>query len=90
MADTCLDDIRVSTVFLGLEHNPLPDGRPALFETEVNVNGEANPLWQYATWEDAETGHAKIVGMIEAEIERVGGSSGEAARTVWERVAQRM
>ncbi|MFW7348337.1 MAG: hypothetical protein ACODTU_19800 [Pigmentiphaga sp.] len=90
VADTRLDDIRVSTAFLGLEHNPLPDGRPALFETEMNVNGEANPLRRYAVWEDAEAGHAEIVRMIKAEIASAGGSSGESARKVGERVVQRI
>lgn len=87
VADTRLGDIRVTTVFMGLEHNPLPDGRPTLFETEINIHGKASPLDRYAVWEDAEAGHAQVVRMIEAEIESVGGSSGEAAQAIWERIA---
>ncbi|WP_199770982.1 hypothetical protein [Achromobacter sp. AONIH1] len=56
----------------------------------MNVNGEASPLGRYAAWEDAEAGHAEIVRRIKAEIAEVGGSLGEAAKTVWEGVAQRM
>lgn len=90
MADTYLDDIRISTVFLDSEHNPLPDARPALFETEVNIRGEAHPMRRYAVWEDAEAGHAEFVAMIQAEVDRAGGSLGEAAKMVWSRLLQRL
>jgi len=50
----------VSTVFLGLDHNFF-GGPPLLFETMV-FGGKHN-LYQvrYSTWEQAETGHNRIV-----------------------------
>lgn len=67
VARTWIDDVRVSTVFLGLAHSPLPDGSPALFETEVYAHDGAEPVRRYATWEDAESGHAELVALIQAE-----------------------
>lgn len=90
VAQTWLGDVRVSTVFLGLEHNPLPDGSPALFETEVHVNGTANPVRRYAVWDDAEAGHAEIVAMIEAEIAKTDGSLDGSAGIAWDRVSKRL
>lgn len=59
-------ETRVSTVFLGLDHNFSDAGPPLLFETMVfsiytAINGETR---RYATWEDAETGHDQVVAWV--------------------------
>jgi hypothetical protein len=60
--DTARDDVRVSTVFLGIDHGW--DGRRELFETMVFVNGSSVDCERYATWDEAEEGHARWVAQV--------------------------
>lgn len=57
--------IRVSTVFLGMDHNWSNRGSAKWFETMVfwSIPGEDHDdfMDRYETWEEAEMGHAKIV-----------------------------
>jgi hypothetical protein len=54
--------IRVSTVFLGIDHNYAMNGRPVLFETMVFIGGwSEDEMWRYCTYEDAEAGHKEII-----------------------------
>jgi len=62
--DTFRDDVRVSTVFLGLDHNHYDDGPPILFETMVFVDGDGDRQERYRTWAEAEEGHENIVAEI--------------------------
>lgn len=58
---------RVSTVFLGLDHN-FGSGPPHIFETMVfdgPMNGETN---QYSTWEEAEAGHKAMCAYVQKEL----------------------
>ncbi len=56
-------DIRVSTVFLGLDHS-YGSGPPLLFETMV-FDGELDQECdRYTTWEQAEKGHKKMVERV--------------------------
>lgn len=59
-----IDGIRVSTVWLGIDHNFIHKGPPIIFETMV-FGGEQD-CWQtrYCTLADAEAGHAKVVATI--------------------------
>lgn len=56
----------VSTVFLGMKHGEGSDGRPLLFETFVihKPDDDSNVVRRYATWEEAEAGHAEIKEQI--------------------------
>ena len=65
VADTMQDDVRVSTVFLGLDHN-FGDlfGRPILFETMVFVDHDSVACDRYRTWDEAEAGHARWVMQV--------------------------
>ncbi len=50
--------VRVSTVFLGLDH-AWGDGPPMIFETMI-FGGEHDQYQErYSTWEEAEAGHKK-------------------------------
>jgi len=69
VAETWIDDICISTVFLGLDHNPLPDSDPALFETMVFANDADHQMRRYFIWEEAEAGHAEMVSLIREEME---------------------
>lgn len=62
-----IGDLRVSTVFLGLNHQFF-EGPPLWFETMVfSPELEGNePLWRYSTWEEAETGHRAVVAKVKA------------------------
>lgn len=86
VAQTWIDDVRVSTMFLGLAHSPLPDRSPALFETEVYTHHGAEPVRRYATWEGTESGHAELVAMIRAEVATTQVKGDEA----WGRVFDRL
>jgi hypothetical protein len=69
----------VSTVFLGVDHNFWGKGPPILFETMVFANpvkGEAFPeelgdlSLRYATWDEAEAGHADMVAEVRRKFWR--------------------
>jgi len=66
VAHTEIDDHKVSTVFLGLDHklDRHGPGPPILFETMIfsRVGTEDfEGCWRYSTRAEAEQGHAKVV-----------------------------
>jgi len=66
VAFTSLGSRRVSTVFLAVNHSYLPGGVPILFETMVFSEADNESLTRrYATWEEAEIGHAIVVSLLE-------------------------
>ncbi len=58
------EPVRVSTVFLGLDHNYLGDGEPLLFETMIFGGIHDEEQWRYSTWNEAVTGHYKAVKVV--------------------------
>lgn len=60
-----VDDIFVSTVFLGLDHNWLDNGPPILFETMV-FNKDRNELHcaRYCTKTEAIEGHMAVMARV--------------------------
>lgn len=54
----------VSTVFLTINHSHTLDGPPILFETLVFGGPLANEQERYATWDEAEVGHAWMVERV--------------------------
>ncbi len=62
---TMIGDIRISTVFLGLDHGMhFTNKIPVLFETMV-FGGELDSFqWRYCTYGDAKRGHYEIVNAI--------------------------
>lgn len=56
-------NILVSTVFLGLDHNYFGKGPPLLFETMLlsKTTSTGNYQERYATWDEAEKGHARAL-----------------------------
>jgi hypothetical protein len=57
--DTARDDVRVSTIFLAVDHGF--GGRKELFETMLFVNGSSVDCERYSTWSEAEEGHERWV-----------------------------
>jgi hypothetical protein len=55
------DKCSVSTVFLGLDHNFSDKGDPLLFETMIFGGPLDQYQRRYATWDQAERGHAEAV-----------------------------
>lgn len=65
-------DIKVSTVFLGLDHSfDASDAStvPILFETMIFGGQHDEYQQRYATWEQAEAGHKFAVQIAKGEIE---------------------
>jgi hypothetical protein len=61
--------VLVSTVFLGLDHRFVGDGPPLLFETMVFRDGDGDEQMRYATWAEAEAGHAAMLKEVMEEKE---------------------
>lgn len=59
VADTKKDNIRVSTVFLGVDHS-LGYGPLQVFETMVFGGEHDGDMNRYSTWEEAEKGHNTV------------------------------
>ena len=61
-------DVRVSTVFLGLDHQ-WGDGPPHLFETMIFGGPHAEYQERCSTWAQAEEQHAKALAIAKGEVE---------------------
>ena len=64
VGDDTINGVRVSTVFLGIDHNFTEQGNPVLFETMVFANPDDyinSYCERYSTWDEAEAGHKRIV-----------------------------
>lgn len=62
VAQDVVGDVRVSTVFLGIDHRFLDTkGPPLVFETMVFGGPLDQEQLRYSTWEEAERGHAAMV-----------------------------
>lgn len=64
VAHSTVGDIRISTVFLGLDHNFYNDGPPMLFDTMVFGGKLDKEMGRYSTWNEAERGHKKMVAKV--------------------------
>jgi hypothetical protein len=60
VADDRFGRVRVSTVFLGLDHNHF-GGEPLLFESLIFGGPLDGEMRRYPTWEQAERGHAEML-----------------------------
>lgn len=61
-------DVRVSTVFLGIDHD-WTGTHPELFETMIFGGDFAEDCWRYSTWDEAEKGHAEAVTQAQSPAE---------------------
>lgn len=70
VARTEVGSATVSTVFLALDHNH-GRGPPLLFETMIfTATGAAHGYQErYATWDEAESGHARAVAVVERDLD---------------------
>ena len=58
------EEIRVSTVFLGLDHNHSQEGPPILFETMIFGGEHDQSQWRYWTFDEALQGHRWSVELV--------------------------
>ena len=64
VADEIINGNRVSTVWLGLDHNHF-GGRPLLLETMIfDKDGSDIYCERYTTWQEAEEGHKKAIKWV--------------------------
>ena len=68
--ETEFGDIRVSTVFLGLDHN-FHDGIPLVFETMIFGMGDDGYCERCSTWEEAEKQHGKAVEVARQHVTKM-------------------
>ncbi len=61
--DELPNDVSVSTVFLGLEHNYTDEGPPLLFETMIFGGRWDDYCVRYSTWDEAVKGHQRAVDL---------------------------
>ena len=64
-----IGDVEISTVFLGRDLS-FGDGPLLLFETMIFGGELDESQWRYATWDEAETGHASAVEKVKAAKQR--------------------
>ena len=68
VAETIIGDVRVSTVFLGLDHGFGRNEPPILFETMIFGGEHDQYCERCSTWEEAEAMHAKAVALVKGEL----------------------
>jgi hypothetical protein len=69
VAATEVGEARVSTVFLGLDHNFFGSGPPLLYETLVFGGSMDSEMRRYATRAEALVGHDEVVRLVQAGAE---------------------
>jgi hypothetical protein len=71
VCDTMVFGYRVSTVFLGIDHNFDDEGPPVLWETMVFPDLPSGEIQErYSSRADAEAGHAATVQKVRAFLKR--------------------
>lgn len=74
-----VEDVLVSTVFLGLDHSH-GFGPPLLYETMTfGADDETGGPWRYPTRAEALAGHAQVVAQVEAALALTGVDPGTVA-----------
>lgn len=66
-----VEDITVSTVFLGLDHSFGRHGPPVLWETLVFGGPNADDMERYASMEEAVLGHFRMVETVAAALDEL-------------------
>lgn len=66
VAETFVGDVRISTVWLGLDHG-WGGGPPLIFETMIFGGGEHHNQWRYSTLEEAQVGHVHAVRLAQLD-----------------------
>jgi hypothetical protein len=63
-------EARVSTIFLGLDHGWMEDGKPpVLFETMIFGGEHDDEQYRYTTWDEARAAHVHLVEQLRSNHE---------------------
>jgi hypothetical protein len=69
IAETEKDGVRISTVFLGLDHSMVMDlNTPILFETMVFGGEHDQYQTRYSTYKEAQNGHTEVCKKVGIEL----------------------
>lgn len=68
VGEDTIGDVRVSTVWLGLDHRFLGDGPPLIFETMIFGGDLDEQTERYGSEREAREGHARWVALVEAAV----------------------
>ena len=63
-----IDDIQISTVFLGVDHAHGQSGPPMLFETMVYGGKLDKETERCSTWDEAEVMHKKVLKRVQDSL----------------------
>lgn len=63
-----IDDVHVSTVFLGLDHR-FGEGEPILFETMIFGGKHDEYQERYCTWNEAAEGHKRAIELVKRDAD---------------------
>lgn len=81
LAQTVINEkTRVSTIFLGLDHNFYANGEPVLFETMIFGGPLDGQQWRYTTYADAERGHDEAVTQARKAAAQINAIAEEALK----------
>lgn len=69
VADDVVGEVRVSTVFLGIDH-AFGNGPPLLFETMIFGGEHDEDQRRYSTWGEAAAGHAEMLALATQEEDK--------------------
>ena len=64
IGDDTIGKTRVSTVFLGIDHNFYGSSGPVLFETLIFDGPLADEMWRYSTYAEAQRGDQEAVTQV--------------------------
>ncbi|MBF3951877.1 hypothetical protein ISG27_12605 [Burkholderia pseudomallei] len=76
VALTCIDEMEVSTVFIGIDHEFSPHGlryhgqAPMLFETAIFTGSQVSRVVRHPSWDEAAQAHALIVECLQDAIHK--------------------
>ena len=59
---------RVSTVFLGIDYNFSPKGKPLLFETMIFGGKHDQYQERYSTYKEAKEGHKRALKLVKESV----------------------
>ena len=59
-------EVKVSTVFLALDHGWEAGAAPVVFETMIFGGAHSDDQWRCSTWAEAEAQHTAAVALVEA------------------------
>lgn len=73
IGDETINGVRISTVFLPINHQLDPQASPLLFETMI-FDSDGNVIYdyqeRYSTWDEAEAGHKKAVELVKERLNK--------------------